>query len=113
MRFVLAVIAALASSIFAMPADVTGTAKCPTVCYSDADCKDCYSLPCMSTVFFLGSNLDDMLVIHLHRTSLRAACETCFCFHIGAVRPLALMRVLLVICRSDQRGVRKTLVDLV
>ncbi|KAG2028484.1 hypothetical protein BDR03DRAFT_976515 [Suillus americanus] len=40
MRFILVVIAALASSISAMPADVTGAAKCPTVCHSNSDCSD-------------------------------------------------------------------------
>ncbi|KAG1857824.1 hypothetical protein F4604DRAFT_1795551 [Suillus subluteus] len=43
MRFILVVIAALASSISAMPADVTGARKCPA-CSSDADCM--YSLGC-------------------------------------------------------------------
>ncbi|KAG1857823.1 hypothetical protein F4604DRAFT_1192623 [Suillus subluteus] len=46
MRFVLAVIAALASSIFAIPADMTGATYCPTTCYTDADCKNCYDMPC-------------------------------------------------------------------
>ncbi|KAG1848325.1 hypothetical protein DFJ58DRAFT_796579, partial [Suillus subalutaceus] len=103
MRFVLAVIAALASSIFAMPADVTGAwpPKCPTFCSTDEDCKDC-CMPCVSTVVFLGSNFDDMLV-----TCIEPARESCFCFHIGAVRPLALTRELLVIWTVDQRAVRK------
>ncbi|KAG1863136.1 hypothetical protein F4604DRAFT_1683717 [Suillus subluteus] len=46
MRFVLAVIAALASSIFAIPTDKTGVTWCPDGCNTDADCQYCYGTPC-------------------------------------------------------------------
>ncbi|KAG1807048.1 uncharacterized protein BJ212DRAFT_1388988 [Suillus subaureus] len=110
MRFVLAVIAALVSSIFATPADVIEVLECPSFCANNIDCDGCGLPVCVSTVVFLGSDFNDMPVTHLHRTPLiPSARESCFCFHIGAVRPLALTHALLVLRRVDQRAtVRKT-----
>ncbi|KAG1880044.1 hypothetical protein F4604DRAFT_1749991 [Suillus subluteus] len=96
MRFssaiVLVAIAALAASpISAMPTDAaaSGTDICPNFCHTDEVCKDCTAV----RECFLHS-------------------ESCFCFHIGTVWPLALTHELLVICKVDQRTVRKTPVEL-
>ncbi|KAG1861666.1 hypothetical protein F4604DRAFT_1787646 [Suillus subluteus] len=64
MRFILVVIAALASSTSAIP-----THTCPSTCFSDSECQIC-AVP---------------RICHLRS-------ESYFCFHIGAVWPLALTR---------------------
>ncbi|KAG1796473.1 uncharacterized protein BJ212DRAFT_1408446 [Suillus subaureus] len=99
MRFVLAVIAALVSSIFATPADVIEVLECPSFCANNIDCDGCGLPVCVSTVVFLGSDFNDMPVTHLHRTPLIPS----------ALRPLALTHALLVLRRVDQRATaRKT-----
>ncbi|KAG2119126.1 uncharacterized protein F5147DRAFT_668349 [Suillus discolor] len=88
MRFfsaiVLAVVAAVASSISAMPADAAGAKDCPRFCFFDSQCAAC---PTAWQIYF---------ICLVSRAS----------GHIGAVWLLALAqtRELLVICRIDQRA---------
>ncbi|KAG1880042.1 hypothetical protein F4604DRAFT_1749935 [Suillus subluteus] len=90
--FVLVAIAALASSpISAIPTDAadSGTDICPSFCKTDEPCKG----------YMAG------LQSLLHS-------ESYLCSHIDVVWPLALTCELLVICRFDQRAVRKMSVEL-
>ncbi|KAG1857825.1 hypothetical protein F4604DRAFT_1795557 [Suillus subluteus] len=48
MRFILVVIAALASSISATPADVIGARGCPAVCKGHADCQPFFKAQCFT-----------------------------------------------------------------
>ncbi|KAG2039242.1 hypothetical protein BDR03DRAFT_952322 [Suillus americanus] len=52
MRFILAVIAALSSSVFAIPADLTSSGKCPSFCLKDSYCSPCSQPGCVSTSTF-------------------------------------------------------------
>jgi hypothetical protein len=95
MRFSSAIVltvaaAALISSISAKSLD-DNAGICHRFCVLNENCVGCsFIASCVSIGSFSGSN--DMT--HLHDSSSLSACESRFCFHIGAVWPLALTREL-------------------
>ncbi|KAG1828643.1 hypothetical protein EV424DRAFT_1384609, partial [Suillus variegatus] len=99
----LTVIVALASSISAMPTEgyAAGANQCIRACYSDSQCRsqDCTYYQCVSINIFLNS-ITRLTYMADHFVFLPS--ESYFCFHIGVVWPLTLMRELLVICTVDQ-----------
>lgn len=86
MRFssviVLAVVAALASSISATPIDARDD-ECPWYCSVDSQCGTCYYGYCVSTSSFLGFDTRLTCMAVAGTSTLRG--ELYFCFHIDAV----------------------------
>ncbi|KAG2746610.1 hypothetical protein P692DRAFT_20739045 [Suillus brevipes Sb2] len=55
------IVAALTSSIYAIPVDTVGADKCPITCLGDGACKACHYQQCVSISILL-----DLTTTHLH-----------------------------------------------